>query len=103
MFLHPSQEETLVQEAAVQVPMPSHLLAGEETPQADAVVKVDKDDTVARRLDQAGAVPVGVGIPSVPAALDEDHDGELLVHGRVGGTPDVEEEAVLVDGVMECI
>lgn len=47
VFLNPFEEHALVQEAGVEVAVLSEMFAGQETPEADAVVEVDHDDVVA--------------------------------------------------------
>lgn len=100
VLLHPLQELALIKQADVEVAILADSFSGEETPKTNAIVEVNKDYPVARGLDETRAVPVGVGIARVAAALDEDHDRELHVGGGVGGRPDVGEEAVLIVGVL---
>lgn len=66
MLLDPFEEESLVKEADVQVSVLSHPLIGEETPDSDPVVKVDKDYVAARLLDDGRPVVVGVAVCFVP-------------------------------------
>lgn len=53
VFLDPFEEEALVKQADVQVPVLSHLLVGEEPPDSDAVVEVDKNNVPARLVDDS--------------------------------------------------
>lgn len=61
---------------------------------ADAVVEVDKYETVVGLLDDFGAVVICIRVLRVAAALDVDPDGEVGAFVCVGGFEDVDEEAV---------
>lgn len=73
---------------------------------ADAVVEVDKDETVVGLLDDFGAVVVCIGVLRVAAALDVDPNGQVGMLVCVGGLEDVDEEAVFcvagVGGLAYC-
>lgn len=60
ILLYPVEELPLVEQACVEISIFPHMLTGEETESAHAVVEVDKDEAVARLLDDFGAVVVGV-------------------------------------------
>jgi hypothetical protein len=103
VLLNPSEQEALVEQTGIEVTVRSDVLAGQETPETDAVVEVDVDEVLVRRGDEAGAVPVGISVLGVAAALNEDHDGQFHICRGIGGRPDVDEETVLVDSVVESI
>ena len=42
VLLHPFEEETLIEEADIEVPVLAQLLAGQEAKEADAIVEVYK-------------------------------------------------------------
>lgn len=66
VLLDPFHEESLVKEADVQVSVLPHPLIGEETPDPDPVVEVDKDYVAARLLDDGRPIVVGVAVCFVP-------------------------------------
>ena len=75
---------------------------GEEAEDAEAVVHADDDDALrwARFWPSWRGSEVAAG--GEAAAVDPDHDGKLAASGGLGGSPDVEGEAVFAGaGVVE--
>ena len=95
MSLYPLQQKSLIKQPDVQLPVRLDLLARQEPPEADTVVKVDVNNVPPGHLDKLGAVPVVVGVGRIPTPLDEHHDGELGRLGCVARRPHVGEETVL--------
>ena len=60
MFLHPSQQHPLVEQADIQVTVILHPLAGKKSPHSDSIVEVQHDDIMAGFLNDLAAVPVGI-------------------------------------------
>ena len=66
VLLDPFEEESLVKQTDVQISVLPYFLVGEEPPDSDPVVEVDKDDVPSRLLDDSRPVVVGVAICVVP-------------------------------------
>lgn len=60
MLLYPFEEEPLIEQSNIEVPVVANLLAGEKAPKSDPVVEVDEDDVVVGGLDKLRSVPIVV-------------------------------------------
>lgn len=97
VLLNPLQHQALIQETCVQVSVFPDFFAGEEPPQTDSIVEVDKNNVSIRYIDELRPIPVRIRVlcvayclldsPSMPpmslsgveytSSLDEYHDWQL--------------------------
>jgi hypothetical protein len=103
VLLDPMEEQALVEHAGVEGAVGGDFGAGKEAPEADAVIEVDEDEVPLSGEDKLGAIPIGVGVAGIAAALDEDEDRQLHVGSGVGRGPDVSEEAIFVGVAGGCL
>lgn len=95
VLLHPVQRLSLIEEARIQVAVLPDILACQEAKGADAVVEVNKDNVMARALDNLAPVEVRVRVISIPAALGEQPDRQVEISRCIGRLEHVDEQAVL--------
>jgi hypothetical protein len=100
VLLHPLQSLDHVLEPVVQRTLVFDLLRGQEAVRTNAVVEGDDHNVVARGLNQATAVVVGIAQRVVAAALDEKVDWQV---GGIGRRKDIQEQAVLRLGIGDGI
>jgi hypothetical protein len=93
----------LIQKSRVKISILSHLFTREKSKGANAVVEIDKDETVIRLLDDFSAVVVGVGVLRIATALDVDPDGKVGVGVCSGWRKNVDEQAIFCMTGVFCL
>ncbi len=94
VFLHPSQRQSLIKQAHIQIPVCSNLLTRQKAPWSNSIVEVDKNKVLARCSDDFRSIVIGVCVRVIPATLDVHPYRKFWVWCDGCRRPDIDEEAI---------
>lgn len=96
VLLCPLQSLALVQQPDIQVTVLPNLVACQKSEYTNTIINLYKDDSHVGLLNDHCPVKILVFITSIPTALDEEPNGQLVARLGTFGCKNVEKKAILV-------